>query len=211
MKAWIQPIFLGLLFLFSSCTKETVFPDVFGDIEGKVINSDSNQPLSKVSITTNPATNAILTEEDGSFFLDDVPTGNYSIQARKKGFSNTTVTVTVRDSRPAVASIVMNPTEDKPVTTIDDLQPEVVNWFNTTSNDSSFAEVEYRVTNQNHETAIGEYKIYFEIVTDEASFYKEVSGTELKQGQTRYGQFSRYIQNYTATDVIVNDVWVSKY
>lgn len=210
MKAWIQLIFLGLLMLFSSCTKETIFPDVFGDIEGKVINSDSNEPLYKVNITSNPATNAILTEEDGSFFLEDVPTGNYSIQARKKGFSNTTVTVSVRENRAATATIVMNPVEDKPGVTIDDLQPEVVNWFNTTSNDSSFAEVEYRVTNLNEETDIGEYKIYFEIVTDEASFYKEVSGTELKQGQTRYGAFSRYIQNYTATAVIVNDVWVGK-
>ena len=200
-------IMTGLL--FSSCSKETVMTEVFGNIEGLVINGETDQPVPGVSITTTPATNAIFTEENGTFYLENVLTGNYNITARKKNFTNASVSVTVRDDQTAIAHIMLNPVDEQPTASTDDLDAEVMNWFNTSSGDSTFVDVEYRISNIGEDSAIAEYEVYFEIQTDEVSFYVEVSGSNLRSGQNRYGEFTKYIQNFTASDVVVSGKWVS--
>jgi hypothetical protein len=205
-------IFAALLVLIFaiSCSKETVMTEVFGDIEGKVISSKTEEPIRNVSISTTPGTIAILTEEDGSFFIDDVPTGNYNIQARKKGYSNASVSVAVRENRIATAQMVMNPVDDDSAATKDDLEAEVTAWFNRAEGDTTFVDVEYSVKNIGATATIAEYEVYFEIMTGGDSFFFDIAGTNLKAGQRRYGQYTKNIFGNTATDVIVLDIWVSE-
>ena len=196
-------------FIFS-CSKETVMTEVFGDIEGKVIHSKTEEPIRNVSISTSPGTIAILTEEDGSFFIDDVPTGNYNIQARKDGYSNASVSVAVRENRVATAQIVMKPVEDDTSASKGDLEAEVTNWFNRAEGDTTFVDVEFSVKNIGESAAIEEYEVYFEILTGGDSFFYDISGEELKAGQRRFGQFTKNIFNNTATNVVVLDTWISE-
>jgi len=196
-------------FIFS-CSKETVMTEVFGDIEGKVIHSKTEEPIRNVSISTSPGTVAILTEEDGTFFIDDVPTGNYNIQARKDGYSNASVSVAVRENRVATAQIVMKPVEEDTSASKGDLEAEVTNWFNRPEGDTTFVDVEFSVANIGESVTIDEYEVYFEIQTGGDSFFYDISGEELKAGQRRFGQFTKNIFNNTATDVIVLDTWVSE-
>ena len=203
---------LALLFpaFIYSCSKETVMTEVFGDIEGKVIHSKTEEPIRNVSISTTPGTVAILTEEDGSFYIGDVPTGNYNIQARKEGFSNTSVSVNVREDRVATAQMVMRPIEEDTSVTKEDLQAEVTNWFNRADGDTTYVDVEFSVANKSASATIEEYEVYFEIQTGGDSFFHDISGTDLKAGQRRFGQFTKNIFDNTATDVIVLDIWVSE-
>ncbi len=212
MRNWNLPAVLALLLptLIFSCSKETVMTEVFGDIEGQVIHSKTEEPIRNVSISTSPGTVAILTEEDGSFFIGDVPTGNYNIQARKDGFSNTSVSVAVREDRVAIAQMVMKPVEEDTSASKGDLEAEVTTWFNRAEGDTTFVDVEYSVKNIGATATIEEYEVYFEILTGGDSFFYDISGEELKAGQRRFGQFTKNIFNNTATDVIILDTWVSE-
>jgi len=200
---------LALILFVISCSKETVMTEIYGDIEGKVINSKTEEPIRNVSISTTPGTIAILTEEDGTFFIGEVPTGNYNIQARKQGYSNASVSVAVRENRVATAQIVMNPVDEDSAATKDDLEAEVTAWFNRAEGDTTFVDVEYSVKNIGAVATIGEYEVYFEIMTGGDSFFFDIAGTDLKAGQRRFGQYTKNIFGNTATDVIILDIWVS--
>lgn len=109
-----------ILLLVSSCAKEAIDTETLGNIEGKIVNSETDQPVSNVNITTTPPTNAILTNGAGSFSLIDVPTGSYSIQARKAGFEGNSVNISVREEETATANILLSPEPEEPDTTESD-------------------------------------------------------------------------------------------
>jgi len=199
--------------IMQSCAKDTIEAERFGDIEGIVISGETEEGIATANITTTPATNAIFTESDGTFTILNVPTGNYTIQARKKDFRNTSVSVSVRDGQTAVAKISMNPDEqdDDSTSTLDDFQAEITSWFNDVEGDSTHVDVNYRVTNTSTTADIDEYEVYFEVETDSGtSFFFDISGEELRAGQSRNGNFRGYIRNNEATEVIISDIWISQ-
>ena len=201
------------LFLISQCAKDTLEPENFGSIEGVIINSETGDPISNVSVYTTPATSVILSSGNGTFEFDEVRVGNYTISARKKDFENVNVNVNVRDGRTTFASIIMNPVGEEeevvPVTpTVDDLYAVVTSYFNISQGDSSLVDVYYQVRNLNEEMDISQYEVYFQIETDGASFFFDVTGDTLRKGQVRNRQFQKYIQQNTAVNVEVVGVWV---
>jgi TolB protein len=202
-------LFISLAIVISSCSKETVDVELFGDIEGIVIDSESDNPIPRVSLSTNPPSNSITSSNDGTFILNNLPVGNYTIQARKSGYSNVSVSVNVQEDRVANAQIVMVPEDHTPDVTEEDLEAEVTSWANTVVDDTTYVDVEYRLTNANSESDITEYEVYFEITTDGDTFYFDVSGSELKAGQNRHGNFRKGVRQFNATDVLVDGVWVS--
>lgn len=196
---------------FSSCAKDTMEAEEFGDIEGIVINGETEEGVATVNITTTPATNAIFTENDGTFTISNIPTGNYTIQARKKDFSNNSVTVAVREGQMATARIALNPDEEDTKASEEDFRAEVTSWFNDVDGDSTFVDVNYRVSNISSEAEVDEYEVYFEIETSGGtSFFYDVKGDSLQPGQNRNGNFRQYIRNNEATSVIITDVWISE-
>lgn len=110
-------LFLTLIFsTLLSCEKVTIEDETFGSIQGTVIDSETNLPINNANITTTPPTNSILSSDDGTYRLDEIPVGNYSIQARKNEFQNNSVSVAVRENKVAVANIVLAPEEEEPDT-----------------------------------------------------------------------------------------------
>lgn len=197
--------------IFSSCAKDTMEAEQFGSIEGIVINGDTEEGVGTVNITTTPATNAIFTEQNGTFTIPDIPTGNYTIQARKKDFSNNSVTVAVREGQVATARIALNPVEEDAQPSMEDFQAEVTSWFNDVSGDSTFVDVNYRVSNSSSDAVVDEYEVYFEIETAAGtSFFYDVKGDSLQPGQNNNGNFRQYIRNNEAASVIINNVWISE-
>ncbi|MDX1642160.1 MAG: carboxypeptidase-like regulatory domain-containing protein, partial [Balneolaceae bacterium] len=118
--SFFKTVLIFILLMMSSCAKDAIDTETLGNIEGKIFNSDTEQPVSNVNITTTPPTNAILTNEAGSFSLVDVPTGSYSIQARKAGFEGNSVNISVREGKTSVANILLTPEPEEPDTTDSD-------------------------------------------------------------------------------------------
>ena len=106
-------LFLSCTLLLVGCKEPNIGPQQFGDIEGVVLDGDNNnEPLTNVSITTSPASNAPVTNGEGAFSFEELEAGSYSISARKSGYENANVSVQVREDRTANATIIMHEEEE---------------------------------------------------------------------------------------------------
>lgn len=198
--------------LLSSCAKDTIEAETFGGIEGFIIDGETEEAIGTVNISTTPATEAIFSDENGTFTISNIPTGNYTIQARKTGYSNTSVSVNVRESNNSSAFIAMSPQEEEPDSSVtsDEFSAGITSWFNDVDGDTTHVEINYRVENNSDSGSISEYEVYFQVEADSGiSYYFDVAGTDLQAGQNRSGNFRGYIRNNEATEVIINDVWIS--
>jgi hypothetical protein len=115
MSTWSKVLTACTLFFLiaSACEKVTIEDETFGSIEGFVLHSETDEPVQNANITTTPPTNSILTDVEGTFRLDEIPTGSYSIKVSKNGFQNNSVSVTVREEKVAVANIPIAPEEEE--------------------------------------------------------------------------------------------------
>ncbi len=203
-------IFIMMPLLWSGCAKETVDPEFFGNIEGTVQNS-AGEGIPSVSITTSPGTDAILTDQDGQFIIEDIPTGNYSVQARKGGFITQSARIAVKEDRTTNAQIVLLPDESEGSSN-GNITATVDNMYNVLYNsrsgtvDSNFVDVEYTVENLSSTNRVGNYEVYFEIYTTGDTFKKEIKGDSLAIEERTFGKFSRYIRQFEADSVVVSGI-----
>lgn len=105
-----KPLFLQslafLCLLFCISCEDTIDPVFEGAVSGTVVNR-SGEPLVNVSITTEPATEAILTDSSGNFTINRVPQGEYTITARKEEYKTETLRVRVRSNETSRADFIM--------------------------------------------------------------------------------------------------------
>lgn len=99
--------FIALILLCFACNEDTIEPKGEGSISGVVLHASTNQPIAGVSISTSPATTAVVTDAEGKFILRDVPGGNYAISAKKAGLKAETVSVAVIDGKETQATLVL--------------------------------------------------------------------------------------------------------
>ncbi len=78
-------IFSCLIFFVTGCSEDTIDDNGLGNITGIVVEEGTNDPVANVKISTNPVSSTVFSNEDGKFTLNNVPTGDYSIQAKKDG------------------------------------------------------------------------------------------------------------------------------
>lgn len=102
-----------LVFGFTACDEGTFEPELFGSISGIVLNADTNDPVAGASVTTSPPTSAIVTDDEGRFFFDEIETGSYTISVKKTGYVNVTVSVSVRDGQTTEANIFIQKRDDE--------------------------------------------------------------------------------------------------
>jgi hypothetical protein len=192
-----------------SCTTEIVDPEVYGSIEGMVIKSTDDTPMSGVNIETSPATEVLLTDEAGAFSLPDVPTGSYHIKASKPGYKSKSVTVMVREDRTVTAKIILEPDEDSS-NQFDYFESEILSWQTVGASDSVTVEIDYRTANTSEATVISEYEIYFDIYTTQKVVNVEVNGTQLDAGEQNYEQVRKYVGDTAIDSVTISGTWVKE-
>jgi hypothetical protein len=190
-----------------SCSKDAIQEEMFGIIEGSVIDSKTEEPVRNVNITTTPPTNSILTDDNGVFELYDIPTGNYTVKASRPGYRDKSVSVSVRDKAITTAKIYFEQYPDESVESDEMMEVVVTSWHNYSNNDSSFVDVAFKVLNISERTDIQEYEVYFEINSHETSYYFEAEGSDLKVGQYSFGEFNKYIRQDVANNVNIIGVW----
>lgn len=108
---------LFLLFLVS-CSEEKIGDSEFGTVTGKVVNSDTFEPIENVKILSSPTTSTVFTDADGKFTVSNVKTGEYSFQAQKDGFvaKFEAVAVTVNNTSEIVFELSKSTANNKPPT-----------------------------------------------------------------------------------------------
>lgn len=107
MKIVLKVLVPVILLCFSSCEENLVEPQMFGSISGVVLDQAKGVALEGVSITTNPSTSAVLTDNQGKFVILNVPVGSYTVTARKDGFVKESISISVRERTSADASFTL--------------------------------------------------------------------------------------------------------
>lgn len=192
------------------CDEETVGPETRGTIEGLVQDASTNDPIAGASITTSPPTQSVLSNDDGTFTLNDVGTGDYTVEVSKTDYQSKTVTVSVGENQTARATVLLERGDDFG-TQNDSLVAEVTNWYNDRVNrdsagaDSIFADVEYRVRNVG-DVPVRQYEVYFRIDTPDGQFSFEVKGDSLDTNQRDLDGFRKFITD-EAEAVEVEDLY----
>lgn len=198
------------MLVLTGCDEETLGPQTRGAIEGVVEDTETNEPVARANVTTSPPTQSVLTDEDGQFEIEEVPTGNYSVTVTKTGYKSRTVQVKVQENQTTSATILLE-REDDFGPSSDSLTAQVTNWYNdrvnrdSTGTDSIFVDVEYSAHNVG-DRPIQRYELYFEIDTAEGVFSQEVTGDSLDVGQRDLGGFRKFV-TAEAQGVEVKDVY----
>ncbi|MEO8166854.1 MAG: carboxypeptidase-like regulatory domain-containing protein, partial [bacterium] len=106
-----QTAIILLTLLPVACTEDTIQPAGYGSIAGSVMDAETNLPVAGVAITTNPPTNAIVSNSLGTFLLNNVPVSNYTISVQKTGYNKGIVNVAVIENQTANATILLSKTQ----------------------------------------------------------------------------------------------------
>jgi len=78
-------VFITIVSLLS-CTDEKIDFSEVGKITGRVVQAESFEPIANSKVSISPTNNTVFSDEDGYFVFEEVPVGDYSIQAEKEGF-----------------------------------------------------------------------------------------------------------------------------
>jgi|GEM_PF-118678 len=74
------------LCILSSCEEETIDESTTGSLEGIVVTQGDNTPLPNVKVSTNPVSTTVFTDAQGQFSIENITTGEYSVQAELQNF-----------------------------------------------------------------------------------------------------------------------------
>lgn len=185
----------------AGCKDGLVEPERFGTISGRVLDFTTLAPIPDALVTTSPATDAVLTDEDGAFTVESALVGPYTITARRDGYAPNTTSIAVREGQTGRAEVLLEADDEEPGE--GNLSATVVNFQNEPiRSDSSYVTVEYRVTNGG-ESTVTNYDVYFRIETNRGLFYQQVTGASLGAGRSSFGTFRKALLGATASAVAV--------
>lgn len=200
-------LLIGYLVLIG-CTPDVVDPEFYGTINGTVVNSANDERINGASIETSPPTEVLLTDENGTFELLEVPTGSYQIKVSKSGFKSNSVSLKVNEDRTTSATVLLEPTAEESISN-DNLHAQVTSWDQRGIQDSSFVDVEFRVRNTSSSSSVAEFEIYFDIHTNGETFYYETRYQQLAPGEQNFGAFEKYVRDRSVDSVVISDIWLT--
>lgn len=98
---------IALAFLLAACKEDTIAPVGYGSIAGVVTDAETGERISNVSISTSPPTTALVSDAAGTFRIDNVAAGNYTIALQKTGYTKSTVNVAVVEDQTTSTTILL--------------------------------------------------------------------------------------------------------
>lgn len=105
MKKLLYLASLILVISFVSC--DPIEYNMFGNIEGTVLDYDTNEPLEYVSVQLSPGGKNCSTSADGSFTFSDLDAKQYTITVQKSGYETNMKTANVLASETTSVMITM--------------------------------------------------------------------------------------------------------
>ncbi|MDZ7776364.1 MAG: carboxypeptidase-like regulatory domain-containing protein [Bacteroidales bacterium] len=89
--------FISILFslLLGGCEKEKLDYTEKGSISGRAFDAETDQAIANVTVTTEPASEAIITDDSGKFVISSVIAGEVMVTAKRKNYRTTTLNVFV--------------------------------------------------------------------------------------------------------------------
>jgi len=135
------------MLLVVACNEDRVGEDDTGSIAGTVVAAGSNTPIPNVRVRTQPISSTVFTDSLGKFLIENVPVGDYAVEARIDDFiadfeptsvvANATVNVvfelqvSTANNRPPTAPELIAPAENEELQSIE----AVFEWSATDPDD----------------------------------------------------------------------------
>ena len=182
--------------LLVSCSEEQIDDNGKGIVKGRVVNSETFEPIKNARISTSPTTNTFFTDENGYFVFDEVLVGKYSFQAQKDGYitkfepatvlKNTTIQIifeldiSTANNKPPEIPVLTAPTDNVKS------QPLKLN-LTWTATDKESDPLTYTVTLKNG-------------TTDVVTIYKDIKTTTFEISGLNYS--TKYYWQVSASDGI---------
>ncbi len=110
-KLILFAIFLTLIYGCSKTEDTPVETPTHGSITGLITEYGTDAALEKVNVFTLPATSYVTTDSTGSFKIDNVEPGEYSVTAAKRAYDTLTVAVTVLAGKNTIADFILQKTD----------------------------------------------------------------------------------------------------
>jgi len=87
--------------------EETITPDQYGVIQGSVRDFSNDSLVPEVILTTTAANAPFLSDSTGSFLLENVLVGEYTLSVRKSGYRNASVSFSVTENDTTVLDLTL--------------------------------------------------------------------------------------------------------
>ena len=94
----MKKLFIGFIVLLMACQEDTINPEATGTLTGNVMNQQG-EAMGNVQVETSPASSIVLTDSTGSFTIEGVAVGEYTVTAKLTNFKNESVKVTVSENQ----------------------------------------------------------------------------------------------------------------
>lgn len=107
MRKLYSLIVLFTIVLLSSCAKDEI--NMFGNIYGVVLNSNTAEPIQGARVTLTPTGKSTVTGNDGSYEFVDLEAGSYKVTIQADGYTSTLKNVTVVAGERAIGDVSLSP------------------------------------------------------------------------------------------------------
>ncbi len=198
--------------LFVSCSEEQIDDSGMGTVKGRVVNSETFEPITNARISTSPTTSTYFSDKDGYFEFSEILVGKYSFQAQKDGyiskFEPATITknTTVQIIFELDISTLNNKPPDIPILTapVDNAKSQALKLNLTwTATDKELDPLTYIVTVKNG-------------TTDAVTTYKDIKTTSLEISGLSYStKYDWQVLSsdgiYTPTNSVINTLKIIAY
>lgn len=202
----LQFFMLFLLLILVGCSEDLVDKTYKATIKGTVVKYKTNEPLSKVKITTAPTTETIFTGADGSFIIKDVPVGDYSVKAELDGYIMEIKGANLKDDGQTV-SVVFEMKDDNALNSPPSI-PELVAPADNAENQALSLKLSWNCTDPDGDTLT--YKVILKNnKNSNVKTYKNLAEKSLTIDSLAYG--TSYFWQVVASDNINPEVFSKTY
>ena len=200
MKQYLKYIAftIAITAMLMACEEDGIVENGRGTLTGTVVSIGSNVPLANVKITTSPSSNTVFTNGDGDFTIEQVPTGEYSVQAELEDYITAFEPANIQDAQTTNVvfeleeTATANPPPLVPVLVFPEDNAEEINTslsFVWTSSENDDDEISYALELRNGQT-------------NEVQYFDEIADTTITVSGLELG--INYFWQVTADD-LVND------
>jgi len=203
------PIILISLFLTFGCNNDKNNPvtsSTKGTITGKITDQNSGNAISGASISTQPTTTTVTSDNSGNYTISDVEAGSYSLVVAMSGYVSNTSNVSVTADQKSIVNISLSPT---PV-------PDPVAAFNYGGSMETPATITFQNTSQNTDSYLWDFGDGTSSTVTNPSKTYSTKGTytvKLTASNSTTGKSNQTSQNITITpgkvfsqQVIIDDI-----
>lgn len=190
------------MILLFSCSEDKLTDDGKGIVTGRVVKENTFEPLENVRISSNPNSSIVFTDNEGYFTVSDVPSGDYSFEARKDGYvaKFEAVTVTANSTTELVYELKVSTAGNLPPSI-----PVLTSPIDNATNQNLSLNLTWTVTDEDEEDELTATVVLRNDVTDEILTFENITTNSLALTDLNFS--TKYIWQVIVSDGVNDPVY----